>query len=122
MIYYAWTSPRADLGGGIFLTAFCLFSLFMAYCMVAAALRQRVILGESSIEVINLFATRRIAYADIAAKVRLPANYPMWALISVDGSHGPVKFDMGYGFDQSFRDWLAAVPEGELKLLRRPRR
>jgi hypothetical protein len=126
-IFHAWTLPSADLGGNLFVTALCLFGLFIAYYVVATAFRKRVILGDSSIEVVSLFGTRRIAYVDIAAKVRLPAEGPIWApstwaLVSADGSRGPVRFDMGYGFDQSFRDWLAAVPEGEPKLLKRPRR
>jgi hypothetical protein len=121
LIYDVWALSPAELSGKIFLTAFSFFGMFMAYCMAGAAIRQRVILRDRSIEVVNLFGTRRIAYSDIAAKVRVPANYPMWALTSAQGDK-PVKFDMGYAFDQSFSDWFAAVPEGELKLLARHRR
>jgi len=121
MIYDVWARSPAKLGGELYLTAFSFFGMFMAYCMAGAAIRQRVILGETAVEVLNLFGTRRIAYADIAAKVSLRANYPAWALISAQGGK-PVKFDMGYAFDQPFKDWLAAIPEGELKLLARRRR
>jgi hypothetical protein len=119
-IYYTWALSPAELGGELYLTAIFLFGLFMAYCMAAAPFRQRVILGDSAIEVVNLFGTRRVAYADITAKVRVPANYPTWAIISAQGGK-PAKFDMGYAFDQPFTDWLAAIPEGELKLLGRRR-
>ena len=114
----AWTSLAAGWDRKLAMAAFVLFSLFMAYCMIAAAIRQRVILRDSAIEVVNLFGIRRVAYADIAAKVRVPANYPVWALISAQGGK-PVRFDMGYAFDRPFKDWLASVPEGDLKLLRR---
>ncbi len=121
MIYDVWALSPAHLSGKLSLTAFSFFGMFMAYCMAGAAIRQRVILSDRSIEVVNLFVTKRIAYADIAAKVRVTSNYPVWALISAKGDK-PVKFDMGYGFDQSFTNWLAAVPEGELKLLAGRRR
>ena len=89
--------------------------------MVIAPFRQRVTLGADAIEVVNMFWTRRIAYSDIAAKVRIPGRWPTWGLVPETGLAKPVRFEMGgtYSFDQPFLDWLAAIPEGGLDLLRR---
>jgi len=107
-VFMFWAMP--GIGPKLFTLAL-LPGFVAAACMVLAPFRQSVTLDADKIAVTGILSTRQIAYADIAAKKRIPANYPVWAILPSEGRGRPVRFDMGYNFDLVFKDWFGRIPE-----------
>jgi hypothetical protein len=85
----------------------------MGGLLIAAPLRQRIILHEDSIEVVGTIFTRRLSYYEIGAKMAVPAKWQTWSIIPKERSQRRVMFEMSYDFDDVFWDWFNAIPKAD---------